>query len=228
LASDNGIVINTDDIQGGSNLGDLRYQDSDTTSIFHNQQLRALADFADSVLTYGKVLEQAGAVINYAMLDTIFSKVNRAFLDTIGTVMETRDTISYKPLRIRATKKLAENAEFLKRDYTIPPRQPGIALSGGGIPEAFAMEQNYPNPFNPVTMIEFSLPEDAFLTLTIYNVLGQEVMQVLENEEYGAGFEQIELDASKFSSGVYFYRVKAIGLENGKTFTAVKKMVVMK
>ncbi|MBS4029600.1 MAG: T9SS type A sorting domain-containing protein [Ignavibacteriales bacterium] len=227
-ASDNLIVINTDDIPGGSNLGDLRYQDSDTTSFFHNQQLRALADFTDSVLTYGKVLEQAGAVINYAMLDTIFSKVNRAFLDTIGTVMEEKDTISYFPLRIRATMKLADNAEFLKRDYTIPPRQPGIALNDGRIPEAFVLEQNYPNPFNPVTTIEFSLPEDALLTLTIYNVLGQEIMKVLENEEYGAGYDYVEFDGSKLSSGVYFYHVKAVGLEKGSTFTDVKKMVVLK
>ena len=74
------------------------------------------------------------------------------------------------------------------------------------IPAGFAMEQNYPNPFNPSTTIRYQLPQKAFVTLKVYNTLGQEVA-TLVNEEKDAGSYQVEFDGTGFSSGVYFYRM---------------------
>ncbi len=89
------------------------------------------------------------------------------------------------------------------------------------LPDEFNLKQNYPNPFNPSTNIEYSLPEQANVTLTIYNMLGQKVA-TLVNEALAAGTYNQTWDASSVSSGVYFYRLKA----GNKIFT--KRMLLVK
>ncbi len=89
------------------------------------------------------------------------------------------------------------------------------------IPSTYSVNQNYPNPFNPSTTIEFSIPEASFVSLKIYNSIGQEVT-TLVNGYLNRGLHKFNFNASKLSSGVYFYRV-----ESGK-FNTVKKMVLMK
>jgi hypothetical protein len=98
-----------------------------------------------------------------------------------------------------------------------------IEVSG---PREFTLNQNYPNPFNPSTIINFTLPVDAKVSLKIFDVLGQEVM-TLVNNNLGAGIHEYNFDASSFNSGVYFYRIEASGT-NGQNFTSVKKMVLTK
>ncbi|HUI30564.1 MAG TPA: right-handed parallel beta-helix repeat-containing protein [Candidatus Acidoferrales bacterium] len=94
------------------------------------------------------------------------------------------------------------------------------------IPKDFALYQNYPNPFNPSTTIRFDLKEQSTVALDIYNVLGQ---RVLENN-YGAmnagRFNEV-VNMDRFASGVYFYRIAAIG-NNGQKFVSIKKLVLMK
>lgn len=89
------------------------------------------------------------------------------------------------------------------------------------IPESFALEQNYPNPFNPATTIKYDIPVGSFVTLKIYNTLGQEVAALL-NEMQAPGFKSLKWDASNLPSGIYIYRLTA-----GK-FTDVKKMILIK
>lgn len=74
------------------------------------------------------------------------------------------------------------------------------------IPEKFNLFQNYPNPFNPVTNIKFALPKAAKVTLLVYNLLGEKVAALL-NEDKEAGFYDVQFNASNFSSGVYIYRL---------------------
>ncbi len=88
-------------------------------------------------------------------------------------------------------------------------------------PIVFALSQNYPNPFNPTTQINYSVPKNSFVTLKIYNVLGQQVATLFTGN-LKAGDYTSTFDASKFASGVYFYRLQAGSLTN------VKKMVLMK
>lgn len=90
-----------------------------------------------------------------------------------------------------------------------------------GIPNHFELMQNYPNPFNPATTIQFALPHKSFVTLKIFNVLGKELRTLVE-EEKSEGYFSVVLDASKLTSGIYFYKLQTDNL------IAVKKMVVLK
>jgi hypothetical protein len=93
-------------------------------------------------------------------------------------------------------------------------------------PDVFALEQNYPNPFNPSTMINFSLATDSKVTLTVFDILGQEVTRLISGN-LAAGSHEINFDASNLNSGVYFYRIDAAGVD-GTNFTSVKKMILTK
>ncbi|MBV6479073.1 MAG: hypothetical protein HGGPFJEG_01834 [Ignavibacteria bacterium] len=93
------------------------------------------------------------------------------------------------------------------------------------VPQHYSLSQNYPNPFNPATKISFSLPVKEIVTLKIYDVLGKEVMTLI-NGEKEAGSYEIEFNASSasggLSSGIYFYRIKA------GNFTETKRMMLLK
>ena len=89
------------------------------------------------------------------------------------------------------------------------------------IPAVFSLSQNYPNPFNPSTRIRYGLPHSASITLTVYNALGQEVAQLV-NDHNKAGYHEVVLRGDNLASGVYFYRLDA------GSFTGVKKLLFLK
>jgi hypothetical protein len=89
------------------------------------------------------------------------------------------------------------------------------------IPTVYNLSQNFPNPFNPTTQIQFALPKESFVKLSVYNVIGQEI-QVLVNRNMSAGNYKINFDASKLNSGMYLYRIEA------KDYTSVRKMLLVK
>src|SRR5574338_874145 len=89
------------------------------------------------------------------------------------------------------------------------------------VPKVYTLEQNYPNPFNPSTSIQYAISNTQFVTLKVYDVLGNEVA-ILVNEIKPAGSYEVTFDASKLSSGVYFYQLRT------GNFTATKKMIVQK
>jgi hypothetical protein len=90
-----------------------------------------------------------------------------------------------------------------------------------GQPAKFSLYQNYPNPFNPSTKIRFRISEFEFVSLKVYDVLGNEIA-ILVNEEKPPGSYEIEFNASSLASGIYFYSVQA------GTFVDTKKMILMK
>ncbi len=89
------------------------------------------------------------------------------------------------------------------------------------MPTEFALKQNYPNPFNPTTRIEFQIADLGFITLKVYDVLGNEVI-TLVNEQKPAGVYEVEFNASSLTSGVYFYQLKSASL------IQTKKMILLK
>ncbi len=94
------------------------------------------------------------------------------------------------------------------------------------VPTEFSLGQNYPNPFNPTTKIKFALPVAAKVSVKVYNVVGQQVAELV-NGQFEIGLHETEFDASKFSSGVYFYSIEAAGVD-GQSFGTTKKMMLMK
>jgi hypothetical protein len=89
------------------------------------------------------------------------------------------------------------------------------------VPTEYALYQNYPNPFNPTTKIRYQLPQESKVVIKIYNVLGSEVMELL-NEQKEAGIYEAEFNSDNLSSGTYIYRIIA------DNFVQTKKMILLK
>ena len=92
---------------------------------------------------------------------------------------------------------------------------------GASVRAEFSLEQNYPNPFNPTTQIEFSIKKSGMVTLKVYNMLGQVVATVV-NENLTAGSYKANFDGANLASGVYAYKLIA------NDYSAIKKMVLIK
>ncbi|TAK61640.1 MAG: T9SS type A sorting domain-containing protein [Bacteroidetes bacterium] len=89
------------------------------------------------------------------------------------------------------------------------------------LPTEFALQQAFPNPFNPLTIINYQLPIDNFVTLKVYNTLGQEVAMLVD-EMQDAGYKSITFNAHELPSGIYYYRLQA------GTFSDMKKVLLIK
>ncbi|HLB01118.1 MAG TPA: T9SS type A sorting domain-containing protein [Bacteroidota bacterium] len=113
---------------------------------------------------------------------------------------------------------------FTGSGASFAPAAPADYSSLYDVPEVFSLSQNYPNPFNPTTTIEFTIPEDAIVSLKVYNMLGQEVATLADLEEFTAGENWVELDGATLATGIYYYRISV----NDGQFQEVRKMVLMK
>lgn len=113
----------------------------------------------------------------------------------------------------------ASNKEVLNCNVSSP--LVGIQPQNSTLPDKYSLSQNYPNPFNPVTNINFSIPQNTFVKLRIYNALGKEAA-VLVNENLEAGSYDYKFDASSLTSGIYFYTLET------PNYTATKKMTLIK
>jgi hypothetical protein len=89
------------------------------------------------------------------------------------------------------------------------------------IPKNFELGQNFPNPFNPATKIVYGIPTDCHVSLKVYDILGKLVETLVDNFE-NMGYHSIEFNASKLTSGIYFYKITA------GNFISTKKMIVIK
>ena len=96
----------------------------------------------------------------------------------------------------------------------------GIEKTAGNA-KSFELSQNFPNPFNPSTSISFSIPQSSFVTLKVFDVVGKEIASLV-NEEKSAGNYKVNFDASKFSTGVYFYRLATANSVLNKKMMLVK------
>ena len=97
---------------------------------------------------------------------------------------------------------------------------------GANIPDVFALHQNYPNPFNPVTTIRYDVPEQAHVTMEIYNILGQKVAMVVDGIHqpgfHAVRWNGVNMYGNPLSSGMYFYHIQA------GNFRSVKKLILVK
>jgi hypothetical protein len=122
-------------------------------------------------------------------------------------------------LHIRST--VLDTLIILPLELTVDSASSVDGPAPGGVPAVYALHQNYPNPFNPTTTIRYDLPRDGQARLTVYNLLGREVAELV-NERQSAGRYEVRFEAADLPSGMYFYR-----LESG-TFVQSAKMILMK
>lgn len=94
-------------------------------------------------------------------------------------------------------------------------------------PNEFSLLQNFPNPFNPITNVKFEIPEQSVVHLTIYNILGKQIDEIV-NKEFSPGIYSFKWDGSGFSSGVYLLQMDAHSTISGKSFNSVKKLILLK
>lgn len=213
-------------------LGSVLYNEAGEP--FDGMSYDEIADSMRVVMTNWETVDPAF----WADANDVIVKLNDAFKDDNNSIVTTgafgaEDTVSWNAtlttkLALKGVRTAADVA-YLKASG-IPAKNRFVATPTEK-PTVFALKQNYPNPFNPTTTISFDLVEPSFVTLKIYNMLGQEVATLLDHVEMEDG-DDMEFDASSLSSGVYLYRIvsQTITEEGGasQTHTQVKKMVLMK
>jgi hypothetical protein len=146
-----------------------------------------------------------------------------AFVEGFGTTTEQKQ-YSFTDRNVTARVNHAYRLKQIDFDGTFDYSQ--VVNLGYTLPVAFALEQNYPNPFNPTTNIIYSVPVKSNVTLDVYNLIGQKVITLFEGE-VEAGKHSSQFNASSMSSGMYFFKLTAVG-ENGSQFSSSKKMTLLK
>lgn len=145
-----------------------------------------------------------------------------AFVEGNGTTTETQD-YSFTDKNLQTG---IYNYRLNQIDFDGTQKVVGELTVNLSLPEKFALEQNYPNPFNPSTTMRYSIPVSEFVTLKVYDVLGEEVA-TLVNEEKPAGSYEVEFtshsdEGQNLTSGIYFYTLQA------GSFTQTKKLILIK
>ncbi|MBC8175487.1 MAG: T9SS type A sorting domain-containing protein [Candidatus Marinimicrobia bacterium] len=130
----------------------------------------------------------------------------------------------------------AEDSEGSESDMTFPKCKPYLPykqiVKSENLPDKFALYENHPNPFNPITTIKYDLPEESFVELTIFDLLGREVKTLINGSET-AGFKRVLWDGKNnrgksVASGLYIYRLTAESIESNKKFHQTRKMVLLR
>lgn len=106
----------------------------------------------------------------------------------------------------------------------------GPVINSSELPTAFQLDQNFPNPFNPSTTISFAVPEDAFISVKVYDISGREIAELLNNRFYSRGYQNVLFNSASYnlSSGVYLYKLTAKNTNSNVIFSQVKKMILVK
>jgi hypothetical protein len=201
-------------------LGDLRYLDeANPADPFNGRSLRDVSRLVDSMLTYWKSFPG----LDYNLIYGSLRKINHAFDGPV-------DTISLRPLKFTPANTL------FSFNFLVPNIDPPVDLPQysplESLPDedqGFRLAQNYPNPFNPNTTIEFTLATPSVVSLRVYDLTGREVASLYDNDPLDDGFHAVDFDASRLSSGVYFYRIMASPAKGAdRSLTLVRKMVLLK
>ena len=122
----------------------------------------------------------------------------------------------------RITNTIAANLTLFTRPFHVTVSgSVGVKDYAASNPQAFVLYQNYPNPFNPSTIINFTIPKTSFVTIKVYDNLGEEIA-TLVNESMPIGNYEIKFDVSNLSSGVYFYRMIS------GSYAETKKMLLLR
>lgn len=181
-----------------------------------------LTSFNASVIDGNVLLKWSTATeLNNSGFDIEKSSNNKDF-EKIGFVPGYGTTTESKSYSYSASAQTSKQYYRLKQldfdgsfEYSSTVEVEGIS------PSVFSLKQNYPNPFNPSTKISFTLPIESNVKISVYNLIGQKVAEVV-NSKFEAGNHSVDFNAGNLSSGIYFYKIEA------GSFTSMKKMQLMK
>ncbi|MEO8232202.1 MAG: T9SS type A sorting domain-containing protein [Ignavibacteriota bacterium] len=149
--------------------------------------------------------------------------VTVAFVEGNGTTTEQRQ-YSFTDRNVESRINYAYRLKQI--DFNGTFEYSSVVNVGFTLPLEFVLEQNYPNPFNPSTSIAYSVPVISNVTLDVYNLIGQKIVTLVEGQ-VEAGKHTAQLNAVNMSSGIYFFKLTAVG-ENGSQFSSSKKMTLLK
>lgn len=176
-------------------------------------------------------LEQDGIKnFNFHMKKLVLDETERTYTIPFSEFVQREgNSVALDPSRLRKISLVYEKRDNMNlTNYDVELKNIAFLSKNGSkksdvaeIPTEYKLSQNYPNPFNPSTMIEFSIIKPEFVSLKVYNILGQEVA-TLVNEVKNPGSYSVRFDASHLSSGVYIYRLQT------ESFTSTKKMILQK
>lgn len=197
-----------------ANNGTVEITDSNAT---YTMNWNKAVDFNNDAVVYQFVLLKSPVFSSSVLTDSLFSFTGKTALGWMGTAdtLVTKWTVKAKGKEVTLVSCVDTfNVTFIRK---IP-----VGVNDNIVPAAFYVNQNYPNPFNPSTTISFGLAKESFVDLRVYNVLGQEVAVLINNQMKKAGNQQVKFDASSLSSGAYIYRLKA------DNQVVTKKMILTK
>ncbi|MBU0474748.1 MAG: T9SS type A sorting domain-containing protein [Bacteroidetes bacterium] len=163
------------------------------------------------------------ANLNYGSLDALFESGSDGSVNFMGLnpiSMNVDDTVSvWVAIAVGANRdEMKTNMLAATAKYQLIT---DVEKVESKLPDSYSLSQNYPNPFNPATQINFSITQSEYVSLSVYNSLGEKVSDLV-NGELSKGNYTVNFDASNLSSGIYFYKI----LTN--SFSSVKKMMVLK
>ncbi len=218
-------------------FGDLVYDEGTGPAMpLNNMSLREIAGYLDKYMSSfpeGVVNPSCVMIPEFAGIDadTLFDrirKINRSFQGPMDTVSFAGGLMFTGVLPIDSVSCLRFDTSSAARPGTV------FEAIAAGVVDEFELSQNYPNPFNPATTLEYYLPDDSRVSITIYNMLGQEMERMVDGELQEGGYHEVVFNAESYSSGVYFYRLAAstVGDEDGdgasRTVSTVRKMLLMR
>ncbi len=209
-------------------FGDLVY--TGDVSEANGKTLREIKTSVDTILTYwtnyysfdeSASYDTNGSPPTTSEIDPIYDTY-ASLLETINFAFTIDiDTISTSPLKITGAKEINQVPFLQMVNFR---NDDSIIVYDYVEPTQYEVFQNYPNPFNPITTISFVMLDDGYVSLKIYNILGEELLDIVQNEFFETGGNEIQFDASYLPSGVYYYRFFVNGKFEGNTL----KMVLIK
>lgn len=201
-------------------MGKLYYTDSTSSINFTNIIVNTTVYNLSCTLKNSsvKLVWDAEIGLNFMQFE-IERKPDEKDWTTIEIITDTTQSISYTDtIFTTPSRSLKYRIKIVNLDSTFSYSE---TQEIDFLPTVYRLYQNYPNPFNPATTIEYSIPEKSNVTIKVFDLLGREVV-TLVNKEKPVGLYEVKFDGSRFASGVYFYRIEA-----GK-FSETKKFVLLK
>lgn len=203
--------------------------DNPTTFTFNAAPSDSVAHFYQKItVSWKQSTDPSGNPVTYILhffgpgVDTTFTSTDSAATFSVGNVQPASSYV----LTGYVTNGWDTTATSNSLSILTASMLTDVRLASSPIPKTFALSQNFPNPFNPSTMITYQLPVNSDVTLDVYNVLGERVLE----RKYGMqapGSYSEDLNMEAYGSGVYFYRIFAAGTD-GRNFVSTKKMLLMK